>query len=119
MGAQEDLGGFTKGDAHRDRLFEVHLLGRDLIVIGSDFGTVRAGPRPKLCDSKLGPRITIGFPGSLDVPGTSHSETRTGLALPRTVKGFPESFSVPRTRPTVPDHYRFRERGLFATITCK
>ena len=109
MGAQEDLDSFIKGDAHRDKTFEVHLLGRSLIVIRSGFGTVRAGPRPKPRDSKLGPgiitwfpRISVGFPGSLDVPRTSQNEPRTGLAIPRTVKGFPGSFSAPRTRPTCP-----------------
>lgn len=75
-----------------------------LIVIGSGFGTVRTGPRPQPRDNKLGPGSLWGFlgSGSLDVPGTSHNEPRTGLAIPRTAKGFAGSFSPPRTRPTGP-----------------
>jgi hypothetical protein len=61
-------------------------------MIGSGFGTVRAGPRLKPRDGKLGPgiiielpRINVGFPRSLDVPGISQNEPRTGFAIPKTI----------------------------------
>jgi hypothetical protein len=67
-------------------------------MIGSGFGTVRAGLRPKPCDGKLGPRISVGFPGSLDVPRISQNEPKTSLAILRTVKGSHGSLNAPRSR---------------------
>jgi hypothetical protein len=49
-------------------------------------------------DSKLGPGISVEVPGSLDVPGTSQNEPKAGLAIHRTVEGFPGSFNAPWTR---------------------
>jgi hypothetical protein len=98
-------------------------------MIKRDFKTVRAKLRPKPYDSKLGPRIiirfpeiNIGFSRSLDISRISQNKPRTGLTIPKTVKGFPKSFSALRTSPTGPKTIRALHvsgKRLFATITYK